>query len=83
MSFDTAKIFIDKLFNNEYKNYGFSTEELLGVVFEFIGGEPFLEIKLISKICDYIEKTLIEKKHPWLYFHKFSICSNGILYFKL
>ena len=81
MSFDIAKNFIDKLLNDEYENYGFSKKELQGIIFEFIGGEPFLEIELISKICDYIEISMINSKHPWLFFHRFSLCSNGTLYF--
>lgn len=82
MTFEIAKKFIDKLFNDEYDNYGFSKDKLQGVIFDFIGGEPLLEITLITQICDYIERKMIETNHPWLFFHKFSLCSNGVLYFQ-
>ena len=35
-------------------------------IFDFIGGEPLLEIDLISRISDYIVKSMKEKNHPWL-----------------
>ena len=81
LSFTLAKDFIDKLLNNEYSNYDFDKNSVQGVVFEFIGGEPLLEINLIAKICDYIEEQLIQLNHPWLYFHSFSLSTNGVLYF--
>lgn len=81
MSFDIAKKFIDNLLNDEYSSYGIDSKSNPGIIFEFIGGEPFLAIDLITQICDYIEKQLIERKHPWLLFHRYSISSNGTLYF--
>lgn len=52
MSWDVAKKAIDYILNHE-KEY---QEE--SVVWDFIGGEPFLEIDLIDHICDYIKKEL-------------------------
>jgi sulfatase maturation enzyme AslB (radical SAM superfamily) len=52
-----------------------------GVVFEFIGGEPFLEIELIDQITDYLVSEMIRLNHPWATKHIFSISTNGILYF--
>ena len=43
----------DKLFDNE------------GVIWDFIGGEPFLEIDLIDSICDYIKTRMFELNHKW------------------
>lgn len=81
MSWETAKKFVDFLLdstpdNNPYIN----AVDYPGIVIDFIGGEPLLEIELIEKICDYIEEQLILRKHPWLETHRYSICSNGILY---
>lgn len=48
MSFDVAKKFIDYVLS----------EEMIrpkGVILDFIGGEPLLEIKLIDQICDYFK----------------------------
>ena len=83
MPFEIAKSFIDKLLDLdnplEYFNPYTNT---LGIIVEFIGGEPLMEINLISQICDYITVQMCKKNHPWLLKHKFSICSNGLLYFQ-
>lgn len=49
MTFETAKKAIDYILGNRQI---FDEES---VVWEFIGGEPFMEIDLIDKICDYIK----------------------------
>jgi hypothetical protein len=46
MPFDTAKTFIDKLLNDEYDYI--NRDNAKGVILEFIGGEPLLEIDLID-----------------------------------
>lgn len=51
MSWDVAKKTIDYVLDNE--NY-FNEDS---VIWDFIGGEPFLEIDLIEKICDYLSST--------------------------
>lgn len=50
------------------------------VIWEFIGGEPFLEIELMDKICDYIKLKMFEEDHPWFNSYRISISTNGILY---
>lgn len=50
------------------------------VVWEFIGGEPFLEIELIDKICDYIKIEMFRRKHKWFNSFRFSLTTNGINY---
>ena len=50
------------------------------VVFDFIGGEPFLEIDLIDRICDYIKVELYRLNHPWFDCYRFSFSTNGINY---
>ena len=78
MTFEIAKKIIDKLLNNEIPSA--TTENTFAVVFDFIGGEPLLEIDLLQQICDYTIHKMIELNHPWLYHIRFSICSNGLLY---
>lgn len=76
MSFEVAKQAIDYIFNNE-------NDELFAnnsVIFEFIGGEPFLEIELIDQICDYIKTELYKKNHHWFNSYRFSFTTNGINY---
>lgn len=50
------------------------------VIFDFIGGEPFLEIELIDKICDYIKTELFRLNHHWFNSFRFSFSTNGINY---
>lgn len=81
MSFETAKKFADLLISGEKGFYDYINPEISpAIIIDFIGGEPFLEIDLIDRICDYIMEQLIEKHHPWAMNCMFSICSNGVLY---
>lgn len=80
MSFETAKKFIDLLFE-DYKREGSYVYNARGVILEFIGGEPLLEIELIEQICDYFYYKAITEKHRWAINSKISMISNGVLYF--
>lgn len=50
------------------------------VIWDFIGGEPFLEIDLIDQICDYIKTELFRRNHKWFNSFRFSFSTNGINY---
>lgn len=50
------------------------------VVWDFIGGEPFLEIDLIDKICDYLKTEMFRLDHHWFNSYRFSFSTNGINY---
>ncbi|WP_061994666.1 radical SAM peptide maturase, CXXX-repeat target family [Clostridium sp. ATCC 25772] len=74
MSFDVAKKCVDYILSNrDIFNEG-------AVVWDFIGGEPFLEIDLLDKICDYIKLQMYILNHPWFNAYRFSLSTNGILY---
>lgn len=64
------------MLNNE-KNQQFDYES---VIWDFIGGEPFLEIDLIDQICDYIKSELFRRNHHWFDSYRFSFSTNGINY---
>lgn len=82
MTFETAKKMIDMLFDEDERLNGYITKENSPAIdIDFIGGEPFLEIDLIDKICDYFMDEAINRQHPWALHHRFSITSNGVLYF--
>ena len=82
MSFETAKKFVDMILASDERTSNYiRSRECPGAVFDFIGGEPFLEIDLISDICDYIIEQMILLDHPWLNRYRFSFSSNGTLYF--
>lgn len=74
MSFETAKTAID---------YFLRERELFPqreVVWEFIGGEPLLEIDLMTQICHYVQEQAFLLRHPWFEECMFSISTNGVLY---
>ena len=49
MSLETAKKFIDLLFdNNETTKMYIDTSARKAIILDFIGGEPFLEVELID-----------------------------------
>ena len=50
------------------------------VIFDFIGGEPLLEIDLISRISDYIVDSMSGLNHPWLNNYSFRFTTNGLAY---
>lgn len=74
MSFEIAKRAIDYILSNE-ENF---KEE--NIVWDFIGGEPFLEIDLIDKICDYLKLEMFRRNHHWFNSYRFSFSTNGLNY---
>ena len=74
MSFEVAKNAIDYILSNKDLFHEDS------VVWDFIGGEPFLEIDLIEQICDYIKIEMYRLNHPWFNQYRFSFSTNGINY---
>lgn len=74
MSWDVAKQAIDYVLDHEAD----MNEE--SVIWDFIGGEPFLEIDLIDKICDYLKVEMYRRKHHWFNSYRFSFATNGINY---
>lgn len=81
MSFDVAKRFVDMLLSAGPETAYINPENSEGIVIEFIGGEPLLEIELIDQITDYFIHEMIRLHHPWATRYRLSICSNGTLYF--
>ncbi len=74
MSWEIAKRAIDYFISHEDE---FPEES---VIWDFIGGEPFLEIELIDRICDYIKLQLFEHNHRWFNSYRFLFTTNGINY---
>ena len=74
MSFEVAKLAIDYILDQEDEMREAS------VIWDFIGGEPFLEIELIDKICDYIKTELFRRNHHWFNSYRFSFSTNGLNY---
>ena len=74
MPWEVAKQAIDYILDREQE---FKEES---VIWDFIGGEPFLEIELIDKICDYVKTELFRRNHHWFNSYRFSFSTNGINY---
>lgn len=74
MPWEVAKQAIDYILDHEND----MKEE--SVVWDFIGGEPFLEIDLIDKICDYLKTEMFRRNHHWFNSYRFSFSTNGINY---
>jgi uncharacterized protein len=76
MGFDVARATIDFLLRDREQFREGS------IIWDFIGGEPFLEIGLIDRISDYIKLKMYETDHPWFDNYRFSFSTNGLLYGK-
>ena len=74
MTWEVAKEAIDYILNKEKE---FREES---VIWDFIGGEPFLEIELIDRICDYLKTEMYRRNHHWFNSYRFSFSTNGINY---
>jgi len=74
MSFEIAQKTVDYLLDNR------DLFNESSVIWDFIGGEPFIEIDLIDKICDYLKLQMFEKNHPWFDSYRFSFSTNGVNY---
>lgn len=74
MSFETAKLAVDYILSHP------DLFQEKSVSWDFIGGEPFLEIDLIDKICDYIKTELYRLNHQWFNSYVFNFTTNGINY---
>lgn len=74
MSWQIAKAAIDYVLSHEQD---FPEQS---VIWDFIGGEPFLEIDLIDKICDYLKTEMFRLNHHWFNSYRFSFSTNGINY---
>lgn len=74
MTWDVAKHAIDYILDQE------ADMKEDSVIWDFIGGEPFLEIDLVDKICDYLKVEMFRRNHHWFNSYRFSFSTNGINY---
>ena len=74
MPFEIAKQTIDYVLTHS------DVSNTDSVVWDFIGGEPFLEIELIDRICDYIKTQMFRLNHNWFNSYRLNFTTNGINY---
>lgn len=72
MTWDIGKQTIDYILN-EYS-------QSKGIILDFIGGEPFLEIELIDRICDYFKVEAYKRDLACFNNYRFNVSTNGINY---
>lgn len=81
MSRETARKTVDMLFDAYYNGNSYLNEyNAQGIIFDFIGGEPLLEIELIDYFMKYFRWKAVQLNHPWAIKHMASISTNGIAY---
>lgn len=83
MSQETAKAGVDLLFQlyNDNEENNVINKHVYGIILDFIGGEPFMNVPIMSFIIDYFIQKCIEQNHIWLTNFRVAISTNGILYF--
>lgn len=66
MDLETARKCVDLLFAEDARRSELVNDvDAHGLIIEFIGGEPFLEIDLIDQIMEYFLNRAIELDHRW------------------
>lgn len=84
MSSETGKKIVDLLFQmyDEDDKTKPINKTVKGIILDFIGGEPLMNITAIREISNYFFERCLQENHPWVYHSRISICSNGALYFQ-
>lgn len=76
MPLSVAKKAVDYILNNN----DLSFKDYPSVIWDFIGGEPFLEIDLLDTLCDYIKMEMYRLNHHWFNSYRFNFTTNGLNY---
>ena len=84
MTPEIAKSIVDLLFELYDKNEedAVINHHTYGLVIDFIGGEPFMNVEVMGDTLEYFINKCVETNHIWLTNFRASISSNGLLYFK-
>ena len=84
MTKETAKAIIDLLFKmyDEDKPDAFINHTTHGIILDFIGGEPLMNVEIMDFATEYFLDECLRRDHEWLYNFRTSFATNGILYFE-
>jgi uncharacterized protein len=81
LSLETAKRCIDTLYESDAQNgVWINPDDCDGIIMDFIGGEPLLEIDLIDQTMDYFLEQAVKRKHRWGLRYMINMSSNGMLW---
>ena len=83
MTPETAIQIVDYLFDLYEKNdiNNLINKNTAGIILEFIGGEPLMNIDAIDAACTHFLNYCLIHNHPWLRTFRISMISNGKYYF--
>ena len=80
MDLKTAQKCVDLLFAEDARGSELVNDvDAHGLIIEFIGGEPFLEIELIDRTMEYFLSRAVELNHRWATQYMINISTNGTL----
>lgn len=80
MDLETARKCVDLLFAEDARNSELINDvDAQGLIIEFIGGEPFLEIELIDGTMEYFLNRAAALDHRWKTQYMINISTNGTL----
>ena len=65
MTKETAMKGVDMILDDSMMEGYINSKETPGVVIDFIGGEPLLQVELMDFICDYFRYKATMLNHPW------------------
>lgn len=84
MTKETAKKAVDLLFKmyDENKEDAFINKNTHGIIIDFIGGEPLMNVPIMDFIIEYFIDRCVQSDHEWLLNFRISFATNGILYFE-
>lgn len=80
MTEKTAHEIVDFILDDTRTNGYISSVNSPGVILDFIGGEPLLEIDVIEEFMSYFVFKAFKLNHPWKDNYVISMSSNGSLY---
>lgn len=83
MTKEIAKKIVDLLFQmyDEDNENTIINKHTKGIILDFIGGEPFINIDVIEFTSDYFFNRCVKEQHLWLMNSMIQITTNGMLYF--
>lgn len=84
MTKEIAQKAIDLLFDmyEQDDECAFINKKTHGIVLDFIGGEPLMNVAIMDFIVEYFINKCVQTDHEWLNKFRISFASNGLLYFE-